>query len=70
MRQNGGSEPDMTDIMEHLRKKARDHARTPMQVRIVRLPAVCASDEKLYSGTIRRLLVSWARYNKRSHAHG
>ena len=32
MSQNGGIEPDMSDIMDCLRKKARDHSRTPMQV--------------------------------------
>lgn len=29
------SEPDMSDVLEGIRKKGRDNARTPMQVHII-----------------------------------
>lgn len=31
----GGKEPDMSDVLDDAQKKARDHARTPMQVGVV-----------------------------------
>lgn len=31
----GGKEPDMSDVLDDAQKKARDHARTPMQVGVI-----------------------------------
>ena len=32
--ESGGDEVDMSDVLDDFAKKARDHARVPMQVRI------------------------------------
>lgn len=33
--ESGGGDVDMSDVLDNFQKKARDHARVPMQVRII-----------------------------------
>ena len=37
-REQGREDVDMSDVLDGLQKKARDHARTPVQVRTVAYP--------------------------------